>query len=124
VTPGQVTITLAKSSYASNEQIIATITNGLSTAITVMDHQSVCTILALQAQTGNNWVKQAPCRLSTATRMLIIPANASRAQSLAPGTTSWPGGQYRLMLSYTTGTADAASAGAFTDAYSATFVIA
>src|ERR1700730_11998798 len=39
VTSGQVMITLAKSSYASNEQITATITNGSSSAITVMDHQ-------------------------------------------------------------------------------------
>jgi hypothetical protein len=124
VPPGQVVITVAKSSYASNETIIATITNGLASTILVRDHQSACTLLTLQRQTGKQWVAQAPCRLSTATHLLLIPAHTSRMQSLAPGSTPWTGGQHRLMLSYTMGTADENRAGTFTDVYSLTFVLA
>ena len=123
VPPGQVVITVAKSSYASHEAIIATITNGLASTIIVRDHQSACTLLTLQMQTDKQWVVQAPCRLSTVTRLLLIPAHTSRMQSLAPGSTPWTGGQHRLMLSYTIGTADENSAGTFTEVYSPTFIL-
>lgn len=127
-TSDKVVITTDKSTYAPGEKIMATIDNGLSSPISVMDHQTSCTLLALQKQAGNTWVEEAPCHLSIATRMILISNNTSRVQALSPGSpTLWPAGLYRLMLTYKVGAADTSSkqaSGSSATVYSSTFTIA
>lgn len=120
-------MTIAKSNYAPNENITATIINGLSSSLEAMDHQSACTLLVLQRQVGNTWENLVTCRLMTATRMIQIQANASLRQKISPPGGSWFAGQYRLMLRYTPGGANTESRqniDASTIVFSADFVIA
>src|SRR5207248_5437638 len=48
VTPGQVKLVLAKSHYASNEEITVTIINGLSNSIYASPYYTNCTPIALE----------------------------------------------------------------------------
>ena len=132
IVSGQVTVMLDKKQYAASDKITALITNGLSSSIVVMDHQSSCTVLTLQMQASSFWSKQASCQLSTVTRLITIPAKSSLVQSLSPGARTfanaiaWPKGQYRLVLSYATGSFDTGhqgNFGPFTPIYSATFTV-
>lgn len=126
-TPGKVSITLEKGSFAPNEKISATIANGLSSPIRIMDHQSDCTLLTLQRQAGSSWTTQEKCSLTTVTRMILLPAQSSLTQTLSPGnSTPRPEGQYRLTLSYTGEIANVEnqqSSSSFTIVYSSTFTV-
>lgn len=123
----KVTLTLNKRNYGTNERISVTITNGLSKAITTMDHQSACTVVTLQMQVNNQWQTRSPCLLKTATRLITILAGSSITQSLTPGVTnSWPNGLYRLVFNYNVGEHLVPTGGdvpAFASILSSTFTI-
>ncbi len=115
---GQVTLTLDKQRYATNDTIVVTIHNGLSQRIWTADHQTNCTIVTAERLQDGQWVAVAHCPLMTRTRMVMLPAGSSTPQQLsgAQGTVppesqapvpteSWTPGTYRVTFTYA-GSAD------------------
>src|SRR6185312_12695655 len=106
VVAGRVTITLNKKAYTPGESMTVTIVNGLSSNIMAADHQSSCTVVALQVQNNSSWQNKGICSLGIATRMIVIHAKSSLLQTLSPGArtlasnTVWPKGLYRIAFSY------------------------
>jgi hypothetical protein len=115
---GQVTLTLDKQRYATNDTIVVTIHNGLSQPIWTADHQTNCTIVTAERLQVGQWVAVAHCQLMTPTRMVMLPAGSSTPRQLsgAQGTVppesqapvpteSWTPGTYRVTFTYA-GSAD------------------
>lgn len=131
VVAGHVTVTLNKKVYTSGESMTVTIVNGLSSNIMAADHQSSCTVVALQIQNGSNWQNKGICSMGIATRMIVIHTKSSLLQTLSPGAgtvapnTTWPKGLYRIAFSYAVSTIPdvATRSGGFVTIYSQTFTI-
>ena len=110
-TPGQVTLTLDKSHYATNETIKVTILNGLSKTIYTTDHQTSCTMLQLQIQVNGNWLPYGRCYSMRPTRIVQLSPGSQTLQLLPPSSNtpkpaasvSWPAGTYRVVFVYNMG---------------------
>jgi hypothetical protein len=118
-TSGQVTVSVGAASYASTSTVQVTITNGSSAPIYFADHNTSCTVIELQRQTGGSWSTANPCKLAIATREHSLDAGKTMSVSLTPGN-GWAAGTYRATLQYWTG---AHFSGQNSAAYSAGFQI-
>ena len=112
-----VTITLDRAQYATSDTITVMINNGLATAITVVDHQTNCSIVVLQAQTNGGWQSIHNCRIMTPTRLSHLAAGGVTRVRLVPGggqlaTTPWAAGTYRVVMTYGAGASSTPNAGA------------
>jgi hypothetical protein len=100
-----VTLSSDSRSYTPSSTITVTLTNHRSTSIFTFDHQTSCTIIALQQQTDTGWKIAGECLLGSATRLVEIKAGETMKIALAPSTgtiraTPWPAGTYRAALQY------------------------
>lgn len=119
-TPSQVTVTTSQQRYTPSDTVIVTITNGLATRILAADHQSNCTIVRIELQSGQAWQPQNPCKLMSPTRLIPLDPGSATTQQLQPiqqaGATRWTSGTYRIVLAYRQNPTDAD-----TTIYSASF---
>ncbi|HEU5439233.1 MAG TPA: hypothetical protein VFU88_08070 [Ktedonobacterales bacterium] len=118
---GLVTVTLGKTRYATGENITVYINNGQSQSIWVANHQTSCSLVTLELQSGSVWREIAPCQLKTPTGLIEIKPGTSNTQHvLAPGRpAAWPTGTYRVRLTYAL-----QRLGPSTTTYSGTFTVA
>ena len=104
--PGHVTLAVEQSSYGQTDTITATVANGLGGDIRVADHQSGCTIVAVERLTGAAWALQHPCPLRSPTRLIALAAGSVTAAAIPPPVGAWATGAYRLTLNYRPAEAD------------------
>lgn len=104
---GRVTVTLGATHYAPTDTIGVTIDNGTTASISTADHQTECKEVSLQQLVNGAWQTQRECPLLSPTRLVIL-APGITPQPLAPGSTPWPAGTYRVAFAYFVG-ADAGS---------------
>lgn len=97
---GSVQVSVDASAYHGSDPISVTIANQGSSDIYAADHQSQCTIVQLQMQSGNTWQMMGKCAVMTPTRMHLLGHEASQVISLVPPKGGWPAGTYRVTLSY------------------------
>lgn len=99
---GSVTVTLDKAQFIPGEAIVVSINNGLPQSIFVADHQTRCSLVTLELQTGSGWQAMAPCLMMTPTGTIEIKAGTTNIQRLlAPSQPpEWPAGTYRVRLPY------------------------
>ncbi|MFI5273488.1 MAG: hypothetical protein ACHQ4H_10700 [Ktedonobacterales bacterium] len=125
LTPGQVTIVADNSHYTTSGTAILTISNGLIQTIWSADHQTNCTVLTLERQSGASWQPVGPCLSMRVTRMLPFVSN-SQTQVKFAGiqgvTTSWPAGTYRARFTYSK--SDSIATSGIVTIYSASFTVA
>jgi hypothetical protein len=100
-----VTLSSDRRSYTTSSTITVTLINHRSTSIFTFDHQTSCTIIALQRQTDTGWKITGECLLESPTKLVEIKAGQTMKIALAPGTgairpTPWPSGTYRAVLQY------------------------
>ncbi|HEY7340566.1 MAG TPA: hypothetical protein VH591_06785 [Ktedonobacterales bacterium] len=100
-----ITLTTDHASYTTSATIIVILINGRPDSIFAFDHQTSCTILTLQRQTGSGWQPVGGCAQGRMTVQVEIKAGATMKISLAPSAgqihpTPWPAGAYRVVLSY------------------------
>lgn len=117
---GSVTVTLGKAQFMPGEAIVVSINNGLPQSIFVADHQTRCSLVTLELQTGSGWRAMAPCLMMTPTGMIEIKSGTTNVQRLlAPSQPpEWPAGTYRVRLAYAL-----QRLGSATIVYSATFAV-
>ena len=106
----QVTVTVAQGQYATGDSIAASVVNGRSDAIRVADHQSGCTIVTVERQSGSSWQAQNPCLLRSPTRLVTLALGSVTAVSVSPPGGGWAPGAYRVSLTYRAETGDAETA--------------
>lgn len=63
-----VTLTLNQQHYTADSLILVTIHNGSQHTIWARDHQTSCTVLALERITQNSWYRVGQCATATPTR--------------------------------------------------------
>jgi len=97
---GSVQVTAGASSYQRGDTISVTIANQGSGDIFAADHQSQCTIVQLQMQSGNSWRQMGKCAVMTPTRMHQIGHGASQVVTLTAPNDGWTTGTYRVSLAY------------------------
>lgn len=117
VTPGQVTLTVDQAHYGPCDRIAVRIANGLSTPISAADHQTGCSLIALEREINGAWLRVPPCLLQTPTRLLSIPPEVVVLQQIPPGRDSlhgagWAAGTYRATFTYLLGPAATSTQGA------------
>jgi len=102
IVQGLVTVTLGKTRYTAGEAITVYINNGQTRSIFVANHQTSCSLVTLQLQSGSAWQDVAPCLVKTPTGLIEIkPGTTNTQQVLAPGRPAgWPAGTYRVRLAY------------------------
>lgn len=104
VTSGRVTVTTSKQQYGPDETVEAVIANGLATRILAMDHQSDCTVVAVERRDGHTWRVENPCRLMRPTRLIPLAPGSAITQPIrppgGPGASGWPPGAYRIAFAY------------------------
>jgi hypothetical protein len=129
-TAGQVTLTLSKQHYATDEPLLVTIHNGLQTSIWVRDGRAGCTSLIAERLVQGTWEPVGQCTpasVSSLARLIAIAPGGALTQRLdaAQGMDTgagWPASTYRVLLQYgLDGTAGAVSDGPTT--YSPEFTI-
>jgi hypothetical protein len=123
---GAVAVVLDKTRYASGDTVNATILNGLDHTIFAADHQTDCTVLVVEQQTGAGWQRVGRCLLASPTRLVPFAASSQTATPLANGPAgnggaSWGAGTYRVSLTYLNSDTDITAAGS--TVYSATFTL-
>lgn len=105
---GEVTLTLSKQQYDTEEPLLVTIHNGLPTSIWVRDGQAGCTSLTAERLDRGAWAPVGQCTpasVSSLARLIAItPGGVSTqrldaAQGMDTGA-GWPAGTYRVMLQY------------------------
>lgn len=118
---GSVTLTLNQQRYSTYSLIIVTIHNGTQHTIWAADHQTNCTVLALERLAQGSWTRVGQCSLLTPTRIIPIAPGAVLAQRLS-SSTGWISGIYRVSLNfhYGSGATDLGPGGVV---HSATFSI-
>ena len=101
---GHVTVVTSKSHFGATETVLVTIANGLASSILAADHQSDCTVLAIEYWTGQTWQLQNPCLLRSPTRLVPFGAGTSTLQQLrppsGPNASGWLTGAYRIAFAY------------------------
>jgi len=108
ITPGQVRLVLDKSHYASNEIIIVTITNGLSTSIYAPATFTDCTLILLEWKTPTGWVPRGRCPSARPTGLVELKPGSATPQRLTPvagvarpsAHATWQAGMYRAIFAY------------------------
>jgi hypothetical protein len=125
-TPGQVTLTLNKTQYSSEDPVIVTVHNGLSQSIWLGDSAPGCPSVVLERQVNGQWQRASQCAPAALPRSVAIAAGAQRVVRIdaAAGMDTgagWPAGTYRATLSYAT---DQKAQSAQSSAQSAPFTIA
>jgi hypothetical protein len=100
---GQVTVTIGAAHYGATATVDAAINNGTGGVISTSDHQTSCKYVSLQRYVNGIWERQRPCPLLSPARIVNLPPGAT-PQPLAPGSTPWPTGLYRVAFSYFMGT--------------------
>src|SRR5215469_9694255 len=108
ITPGQVRLVLGKSHYASNEIIIVTITNGLSTSIYAPANFTDCTLVLLEWKTPTGWVPRGRCPSARPTGLMELKPGSATPQRLTPvagvarpsAHATWQAGTYRAIFAY------------------------
>jgi hypothetical protein len=107
VPPGPVTVRTDHVTYQSCALIQVAVANGLPQTVYALDHQSACTLVALQVQAGAGWLAVDRCALETPTGPHPIAAGSTSIQILRPGVGSgqppraeWQPGTYRIAFSY------------------------
>src|SRR5581483_530309 len=100
-TPGQsVTVQTSASFYQPGETILVTISNQTAQTILFANHQTDCTVVLLQVQTGSSWQSIAPCKLMIVTRLFPLNAGQHMSVSLKPSPSTWSSGTYRIAFRY------------------------
>jgi hypothetical protein len=105
ITPGQVTLTLSKQQYGTEDLFLMTIHNGLDQAIWTQDHQTSCSSLVLGRLDQGAWQPVGQCALARRAPAMATPAGSSisqrldHAQKMATGA-GWSVGTYRVSLTY------------------------
>lgn len=98
--PGQVTVGAEQPTYAPADAITATVAIGLADDIRVADHQSGCTIVAIERLDGATWRMQRPCPLRSPTRLLELAVGSVTVARVEPPVGGWATGDYRVSLAY------------------------
>jgi len=100
----KVSIAPDRTGYGTSDPITAIITNSSDRAIRVFDEQSYCTIVQLQRQEGEQWLRVAACLLRRAPLPVTIGPGETKKVSLPPDpqtpATKDPG-THRLALTFT-----------------------
>ncbi len=127
LTAGPVTVTLAQSHFDPQEPLLATIHNGLNTSIWAQDHQSGCTLLAMEYLTGGIWDAVAQCTQPRPPKAIEIPAGSTSVQYISypqemDMAAGWAAGTYRMTLIYALSRTGVGSSAA-TTVHSAHFTI-
>jgi hypothetical protein len=122
-----VKITLARQRFGSQETIVATIQNGLTTSIWTTDHHADCGLLTLEYLTGGAWHAVGLCSQPRPVKVVEIAAGADAPQSIGYSqnmdmSAGWSAGTYRLSLSYAPNQGQAKAPGA-TTVHSDDFVV-
>jgi len=105
-----VTVVVAQGRYAAGDGIAVSVVNGLLVAIRVADHQSGCTIVSVERQSGSSWQAQNPCLLRSPTRLVALASGSVTAVAVPPPDRGWALGAYRVTLTYRMETGDAVTA--------------
>ena len=101
--PGAVTVTPTRDYVFVGQPITALISNGTTADIGITDHQSFCTTLELQIQSGATWTTISPCLLMSPTALHTLKSGTSTLVTLPPdsqSSSSVTAGEYRLVASY------------------------
>lgn len=114
INQGLVTIATSHGTYATTNDIAATVTNKTGKPIFTYNHKASCTILAIQQQVNGEWVTPdklvAGCPLETPTGLVELAPGQPQTVSIHAGylrSAPWPAGTYRLVLTYFTSRPDA-----------------
>ena len=123
---GQVSVTMSKSHYSTEDPLVATISNGLDQTIWISADRASCLGVVLQVQTPSGWQAAGSCSAARAPQPTTISAGDTLVKRLdyAQGADSgagWPAGAYRVMLPYSLSQSAVSSSGA--TAYSPVFAI-
>ncbi len=126
-TPGQVTITISKDHFGSDEPLTATLHNQGTASIWTTDHHTGCGLLTLEVSSGGAWQSVGQCAQPRPVKVVEIPAGATEPQAIAYSQemdmgAGWPAGTYRISLTYATSQSQANQPGA-ARVYSHTFTI-
>jgi hypothetical protein len=123
---GQVTLTMSKQQYTSEDPLLLTIHNGLQSSIWVLGQQATCLSLTVQRLDNGAWETASNCIPAQAPKPVAIASGASTTwridyvQGMDTGA-SWPAGTYRVTLHYTLSASASQDSG--TTIQSATFAI-
>lgn len=110
---------LSAALYHPGQAIVVHIVNHTAHAIVFENHQTNCTVVLLQMQTGSLWQSVALCKLMTVTKLFSLGAGKSISVTLTPALSAWPSGTYRIAFRYAS--ASPSTNGAFQNIYSALF---
>lgn len=128
---GAVAITVDQQHYGTKDTIVVHVTNGLSNNIYAGNHQTDCTIVTLEMNSGGAWQPTGACRTEIATIFLPVRAGTTATFDLTPSSggqlksSAWAAGTYHVALRYTLSNPESGSAppSSFETAYSVTFGI-
>ncbi len=106
MTAGMVTVGADLPSYGQADALTITVANGLADDIRVADHQSGCSLVAVERLDGAMWRMQHPCPLRSPTRLITLAAGEVTALRIPPPASGWATGAYRATLHYRRADAD------------------
>lgn len=86
--------------YRPGQAVVVIILNHTARTIVFANHQSNCTVVLLQVQTGSLWQSVALCKLMTVTKLFALAAGKSLSVSLNPALSAWSAGTYRIVFRY------------------------
>ena len=103
-----VVVDVGKPTYTTTDAIAVTVHNALGSDIVAPDHQTSCTIVQLQIESGGAWQNQGGCALGMATRQVTIAAGSAMSVNVDPAAGQikvkpWPAGSYRVAFTYRIG---------------------
>ncbi len=128
---GPVTISTDHTTYQPSNAIVVSVANHLPMSIFAYDTRASCSILGLQTQTNNAWrdTSVARCSLGRPAILVEIPAGKVYTATITAGSppinqTTFPAGNYRLVLTYSTSATQGPQSNANTTTlYSAIFMV-
>ena len=121
-TPGQgVTVQTSTSLYRPGDPIVITVSNQTAQTILFANHQTNCTVVLLQLQTGSSWQSVATCKLMIVTKLFPLNAGQRMSISLKPSSAAWSAGTYRVAFRYESKTPT--GPGSFRDTFSPLFQV-
>jgi len=105
--------------YHPGQAMVVHILNHTAHTIVFANHQTNCTVVLLQMQTGSLWQSVAVCKLMTVTKLFSLGAGKSLSVTLTPAPSAWSAGPYRIAFRYAS--ASPAGSGTFQTIFSALF---
>jgi hypothetical protein len=106
----KVSVAASAASYAANESVTGTVTNGSPATIYTEDEKTGCSILFLERQSGSAWEAMTGCGMQRPPAVVAIGAGRARSATIsaqdaqlgASADARFPSGTYRFRFTYRT----------------------